>query len=67
MLNPYANQYAFFELNNGFGWKRPEGEVVYNIKDDYFYVKPEDKELKKVLDQEGRAYIQVLFQEFLAY
>lgn len=67
MFNPFTPEFAFFELNNGFGWKQPLGELVYNIKDDYYYVKPADKDVMNQLDEEGKAFIQVLFQEFLDY
>ncbi len=67
MLNPYAPQYAFFELNDGFGWKRPDGDIVRSVTRDWYYQinAPADKvpQLKK----EGEAYVQVLVSEFASY
>ena len=67
IFNPYTPEFAFFELNNGYGWKQPMGEIVYNIKDNYYYVKPGDTLEMKQLDEKGKAYIQVLFEEFLEW
>ncbi|RLD42411.1 MAG: hypothetical protein DRI89_07380 [Bacteroidetes bacterium] len=67
IFNPYSPEFAFFELNNGYGWKQPMGEIVYNIKDNYYYVKPDNKLEKQQLDEKGKAYIQVLFEEFLEW
>jgi len=67
MLNPYTEQFAFFELNEGLGWKRPYGEQIINLKDGLpaYSTAPEDK--KEILDKEGRAYMQVMLKEFLSF
>lgn len=67
MFNFYSPEFAFFELNNGYGWKQPKGEIVYNIKDNYYYIKPDDRSVMQQLDEEGKAYVQVLFGEFLGW
>jgi phosphoglycerol transferase MdoB-like AlkP superfamily enzyme len=67
MFNPYVQEYAFFELNDGFGWKRPYGDIVKSIKQDWFYQKnaPEDKIPQ--LEKEGGAYVQVLVTDFMNF
>jgi phosphoglycerol transferase MdoB-like AlkP superfamily enzyme len=67
IFNPYSPEFAYFELNSGFGWKRNYGEQVMNIKDNYYFLRsvPDDK--KEKLDKEGKAYLQVLFDEFMEY
>ncbi len=67
IFNPYSNQFAFFELNYGFGWKRPYGRLETDIRGpvDYFTDFPKDS-LPKAR-KEGQAYVQVLLQEFLNY
>ena len=65
IFNPDAPEFAYFELNTGFGWKRPDAEVVLGIKDNYFFVK-RGKNIERA-ELEGRAYTQVWFDEFLSY
>lgn len=67
MFNPYAPEFAFFELNDGFGWKRKRGEVVMQIFDQYMFVNTAPEGLKTQFELEGKAYIQVLFEDFLNY
>jgi len=67
MFNPYSPQFAYFELNEGLGWKRPEGHFVWNRFADHYWqnsLRPEDDERVK---NEGKAFLQVLFQEFINY
>jgi len=67
IFNPYSPEFAYFELNQGFGWKRPYGEEVLNIKNNYYYKRKVPNNKKEELDLEGRAYLQVLFDEFMKY
>lgn len=67
IFNPYTPEFAYFELNDGFGWKRPYGEEVLSIKKNYYYKRKVSKDKKKELDLEGRAYLQVWFEEFMGY
>lgn len=67
MFNPYSKQFAYFELNEGLGWKAPEGHFVWNRYADHYWqnsLKPEDDARVK---QEGKAFLQVLFEEFIGY
>ena len=67
MMNPYSPHFAFFELNYGYGWKRPYGRIETNIWDraDFYNDVPDSLENKT--RREGEAYIQTLLNEFLAY
>ena len=67
MMNPYTQQFAFFELNEGLGWKRPYGEMIINLKAGMpaNSTAPEDK--KAQLEKEGRAYMQVMLKQFLSF
>jgi phosphoglycerol transferase MdoB-like AlkP superfamily enzyme len=67
VFNPYYKPFAFFELNEGLGWKRNEGHFVWDKFADRYYQKqlPSEKEAEILL--EGKAYLQVLFGEFLDY
>ena len=66
MFGKCYNPFAFFELNQGLGWKTPEGEFVYSnsgnfIKKDL----PESISDSVVLD--GKAYMQYHFDLFNSY
>jgi phosphoglycerol transferase MdoB-like AlkP superfamily enzyme len=67
IFNPNTQQFAFFELNEGLGWKRPYGEQIINLRADLpaYSTAPEDK--KEELDKEGRAYMQVMLNQFLSF
>lgn len=67
VFNPHYKPFAFFELNEGLGWKRPEGHFVWDKFADRYHQKqlPSEKEAEILL--EGKAYLQVLFGEFLEY
>lgn len=69
LFNPYSPEYAYFELHYAFGWKRPVGEFVYSWDWDYYYQFKIDTAAsqleKEQLVDEGKAYLQLLFQEFI--
>ncbi len=67
ILNPYTPEFAFFELNDGFGWKRPYGDIVKSVTYKWYYQKNVPKGKRAELEKEGYAYIQVLIKEFLSY
>ena len=67
MLNPYSPEFAFFELNDGFGWKRPYGSIVKSATNKWYYQKNAPKDKLPKLEKEGYVYIQVLINEFLSY
>ncbi len=67
LFNPYSPQFAYFESNDGLGWKTSSGYFVYNKLQDRFLdkkIKPEDEE--KIV-KEGKSYLQEVFREFLEY
>jgi phosphoglycerol transferase MdoB-like AlkP superfamily enzyme len=69
LFNPYAPEFAYVVLNDGYMWKSPEGEIVYSIMWKHFYTKnfPEGTTPKQVDSflRQGKSYVQVLFQDFL--
>jgi len=67
MFNPESPEFAYFELNQGLGWKTPFGEFVYNVFLNHYYVKdlPETNEEKVIKD--GKAYLQLVFQQFMDF
>jgi phosphoglycerol transferase MdoB-like AlkP superfamily enzyme len=69
IFNPYAPEFAYVVLNDGFTWKTPKGEVVYSMLWKHYYSKnfPENYSAGEIESfiREGKSYVQVLFQEFL--
>lgn len=67
LFNPYYQPFAYFELNEGFGWKRPEGEYIWNqMTQKPFLDSLPDENHDKII-QEGKAYLQTWYGEFLGY
>jgi phosphoglycerol transferase MdoB-like AlkP superfamily enzyme len=67
MLNPYSPQFAFFELNYGYGWKRPYGRIETHIWDRADFHNDVPDSLKDKTRAEGEAYVQTLLREFMDY
>lgn len=66
LFNPYYPEYVFYEATNGVGWIRPYGHFIWHKDVGFIEMKvPDDK--KEGLIREGKAYLQVLFREFIDY
>lgn len=69
LFNPFSPQYAYFEINDGVGWKTSDGEFIYNSRQDlYLYLamhSDKSEEDKEMLLRQGKSYVQVVFQTFL--
>lgn len=67
LFNPYTPQFAYFESNDGLGWKTPVGYFVYShLQDQYLDKKIDPKEEEKTI-KEGRSYLQEVFRQFLEF
>jgi len=66
IFNPFSPQFAYFELNNGFGWKTSLGEVVANSNNQHYDFYNVPKEKRPVFLKEGEAYIQVLMTDLFS-
>jgi phosphoglycerol transferase MdoB-like AlkP superfamily enzyme len=67
VFNPNYIPFAYFELNEGLGWKRPEGYFVWDKFADRYYQKNLPLENEQQIIREGKAYLQVLYGDFLKY
>ena len=66
VLNKCYKPFAFFELNEGLGWKTPDGEFVYHNTGNFVKnTLPENINDSVVLD--GKAYMQYHFDLFNSY
>lgn len=58
--------FAFFELNNGLGWKTPEGEFVFSNNGDFIKNNLPEK-IKDSVVEDGKSYMQYHFELFNSY
>ncbi len=65
LFNPYTPEFAYFELNQGFGWITPGGYLSYDHFNSRYFQNTYTDSLKTEKQKEGAAYLQVLFQEFI--
>ncbi|OYT16686.1 MAG: hypothetical protein B7C24_06550 [Bacteroidetes bacterium 4572_77] len=65
LLNTKAPQFAYSAYEEGFMWKRPAGTVSYEKRFDHLHQTLEPESLQDSLLTEGKAFLQVLFQEYL--
>ena len=66
LLNPYSPEFAFYEATNGLGWIRNSGHFVWHKSYGFLEMDIPEEE-KDSLVKEGKAYLQVLFREFMDY
>ncbi|MEI8204613.1 MAG: LTA synthase family protein [Bacteroidota bacterium] len=67
IFNPYMPQFAYFEMNDGLGWKRPDGYFVYNKLENVFLDNKLPPAAADSMFKEGKAYLQHLFREFIDF
>ncbi len=65
IFNPYEQRFAYFDLYNGFGWKRPYGELVVSLKPYHIWKFEAPKDKIVSMKKEGFAYVQYLFESFI--
>ncbi len=65
LFNPTTKEFAYFELNEGFGWITPEGYLSYNHFNKMYFQNTYNDSIKTQKQNEGSAYLQVLFQKFI--
>lgn len=67
IFNPYAPEFAFFELKEGLGWKRPYGYFVWDKLADRYLQMEIQSDMEEETILEGKAYLQQLFEDFINY
>ncbi len=65
LFNPFAPEFAYSAYEIGYAWKRPSGFVSYSPRVEHYHHQANPKSLNDSLRQEGDAFLQVLFQEYL--
>ena len=67
VFNKCYKPFAYFEFNEGLGFMTDEGHFVWNKQLDRYYQNTLPADSASPVTSEGKAYVQQLFQDFLAY
>lgn len=67
LFNPTTQEFAYFEATDGVGWVTPNGYYSYHRKNDNYYQLEIPENMKDSIITDGKAYLQVLFQEYINY
>jgi phosphoglycerol transferase MdoB-like AlkP superfamily enzyme len=65
LLNPATPEFAYVAFEEGIGWIRPEGYFFYDKPKDHYYCLNVPEEKKETILREGKAFLQLVFQEYL--
>lgn len=65
LFNPYTEDFAYFASEDGCGWLRPDGYFSFDAGPNYYHFLEADPTVKDSILREGKAYLQVLFKEYL--
>ncbi len=64
LLNPGTPDFAYYTTEDGMGWIRPSGYFTWDKGPDFYYWWSDPK-LPDSIRQEGRAYLQTVFGEYM--
>jgi len=68
LLNPYTPEFAYYPFPDGFGWIGKDGWIVYDYLQKKVSASSNPLPLnEKEYEQDGKAFLQVLFQKYLDY
>ncbi|MBL7137604.1 MAG: sulfatase-like hydrolase/transferase [Bacteroidales bacterium] len=65
LFNPYVADFAYFSNEDGAGWIRPDGYFSFDLNIPYFYFYEPSPQRQDTMIQEGKAYLQEVFREYL--
>ena len=64
LFNPASGEFAYYSTEDGVGWIRPYGYFTYDKGADFYYWWTDPK-LADSIRQEGKAYLQTVFGEYM--
>jgi phosphoglycerol transferase MdoB-like AlkP superfamily enzyme len=64
LFNPSSPEFAYYTTEDGVGWIRPYGYFTYDKGPDFYYWWTDPK-LADSIKQEGKAYLQTVFGEYM--
>jgi phosphoglycerol transferase MdoB-like AlkP superfamily enzyme len=65
LFNPAVPEFAYYSTEDGVGWIRPYGYFTYDKTTDFYYWWT-DPNLPDSIKQEGKAYLQTVFGEYMS-
>ena len=65
LFNPNTSDFAYFSTEDGVGWIRPDSYYTYDKTSDYYYWWS-DQKLTDSVRQEGFAYLQTVFSDYMS-
>lgn len=65
MFNPFAPQFAYISYEEGFSWVRPVGHFSYEKRFNIYHSNNLPTPYNDSIIEEGKAYMQTLFQEYM--
>ncbi|RLD37804.1 MAG: hypothetical protein DRI74_05720 [Bacteroidetes bacterium] len=65
LLDDSTSQFAYTAYEEGFAWLRPTGQISYEKRFNYYYVNTVPKAQFDSINKEGKAFLQVLFQDYM--
>ncbi len=66
LFNPYTPDFAYFSTEDGVGWIRLDSYFSYDKGTDYYHFLQIDPSIRDSILNEGKAYLQVLFSEYMS-
>ena len=67
LLNPYSPDFAYIAFEEGIGWVRPSGDFFYDNRFDHYYHIHLDTAIQDSVINEGKAFLQTIFKEYMEY
>ncbi|MCK9204369.1 MAG: sulfatase-like hydrolase/transferase [Bacteroidales bacterium] len=64
LMNPHTPEFAYYSTEDGVGWIRPNGYFTYEKGPDFYYWWTDPK-LNDTIRQEGKAYLQTVFSDYM--
>lgn len=65
LLDLNSSEFAYTAYEEGFCWLRPAGQISYEKRIDYYYKNTVPEFAFDSISKEGKAFLQVLFQDYM--
>ncbi len=65
LFNPYYPEFAYYSFEEGMGWVTRSGHFVYEPRIDHYHEETLKEPLKDSIRQDGKSYLQTLFNEYM--
>jgi phosphoglycerol transferase MdoB-like AlkP superfamily enzyme len=65
LLNPYTPDFAYFSTDDGCGWIRPDAYFSFDAGPNIYHFIQINDVIKDSIENEGKAYLQTVFLEYM--